>query len=76
MEIVNVNIDELVPNTKNPRKISRLEQGKLIRSLKEFGFVEPIIVNQHPTRKNMTSTRQAICCNILLLFINLILLLL
>ncbi len=52
MEIIQVEIKELKPNPKNPRKISKAEMNKLIRSIKEFGFVDPVIVNKHKDRYN------------------------
>jgi hypothetical protein len=33
----------------NPRKMDENEMGKLMRSLKEFGFVDPVIVNKNNT---------------------------
>jgi len=53
MEVFNVKISELVANDKNPRKISKQELGSLVRSIKEFGFVEPVIVNKNPERLNI-----------------------
>lgn len=53
MEIQNVPINELKPNPENPRKISKPELNKLIRSIKEFNFVDPIIVNKHKDRYNI-----------------------
>ena len=52
MEVVMVPIKELIPNDKNPRKISQREMQKLLRSIKEFGFIEPIIVNKNKNRFN------------------------
>lgn len=46
-------IGELVPNDKNPRQMTKAEMNKLKRSLKEFGFVDPVIVNKHTDRKNI-----------------------
>lgn len=53
MEVEQVEISELKPNTKNPRRITRAELNKLIRSIKEFGFVDPVIVNKHKNRYNI-----------------------
>jgi len=53
MEITNVLIKELKPNDKNPRKITKRELQKLMRSIEEFGFVDPIIVNKNKTRYNI-----------------------
>lgn len=39
------NINELHNNPKNPRKITKSQQEKLIRSIKKFGLCEPIVVN-------------------------------
>ena len=53
MEIVNVPIKDLIPNEKNPRRITKRELQKLMRSITEFGFVDPIIVNKNKTRYNI-----------------------
>ena len=53
MEIISVLIKDLKPNEKNPRKITKRELQKLVRSIKEFGFVDPIIVNKNKTRYNV-----------------------
>jgi len=53
MEITNVPIKDLKPNEKNPRKITKRELQKLVRSINEFGFVDPIIVNKNKTRFNI-----------------------
>lgn len=53
MEITQVEIKELKANEKNPRTITKKEQQKLMRSIQEFGFVDPIIVNKNDTRYNV-----------------------
>ena len=53
MEIINVAIKELKINEKNPRKITKRELNKLVRSITEFGFVDPIIVNKNKARYNI-----------------------
>ena len=53
MEVTNVPIRDLKPNDKNPRMISQNEMRKLMRSLEEFGFVDPIIVNKNKNRYNI-----------------------
>ena len=53
MELIKVPIKDLKPNTDNPRRISKGEMNKLMRSLKEFGFLDPVIVNSHPDRKGI-----------------------
>src|SRR5439155_7345368 len=42
-QIVHVPIDDLHPDPKNPRKISSEELDRLTRSLREFGFLQPVI---------------------------------
>ena len=49
MKIKNEKIDNLELAPYNPRKINANEMQKLMDSLKEFGFLDPVIVN-----KNMT----------------------
>jgi DNA modification methylase len=53
MEIIQTDIYELKPNEKNPRKITKAELKKLERSIKEFGFVDPVIVNKNKDRYNI-----------------------
>lgn len=53
MEVVQVSINELKKNEKNPRRITKSELNKLVRSIKEFGFVDPVIVNRHKDRYNI-----------------------
>src|SRR5438309_5380247 len=47
LQIVQVPIDELHPDPANPRKISDAELDALTRSLREFGFVQPVIARHH-----------------------------
>ncbi len=47
MEIVKVDINELMSPEYNPRQITDEEMEKLKNSIKEFGYVDPIIVNKH-----------------------------
>jgi ParB-like chromosome segregation protein Spo0J len=42
-QIAQVPIDDLHPDPKNPRKISAEELDRLSRSLREFGFLQPVI---------------------------------
>jgi len=53
MEILQVPIEELKANDRNPRKIKRSELESLKNSIKEFGFQEPVIANRHPGRENI-----------------------
>lgn len=46
MEIERINSDSLVCPEYNPRQISTEEMEKLKNSIKEFGYVDPIIVNR------------------------------
>src|SRR5436190_16497596 len=43
LQIVQVPIDDLHADPKNPRKISAAELDRLTRSLREFGFLQPVI---------------------------------
>ncbi len=50
MEIVNVNVDELKFAEYNPREITEHDFEALKNAIKEFGIVDPIIVNK-PTNE-------------------------
>jgi hypothetical protein len=43
LQIIQVPIDELRPDPANPRRISDAELDALTRSLREFGFVQPVL---------------------------------
>src|SRR2546422_617370 len=43
LQIVQIPIDDPHPDPANPRKISDAELDALTRSLREFGFVQPVI---------------------------------
>lgn len=45
LEIKKINIDEIKPASYNPRKIDEKNFKKLSNSIKEFGLVDPIIIN-------------------------------
>ena len=45
MEIKNIAIKDLQPASYNPRHINEIELTKLKKSILEFGFVEPVVVN-------------------------------
>lgn len=53
MDVEQRNPNDLKPNENNPRRITRKELDKLKHSLREFGFVDPIIVNKHADRKDV-----------------------
>ncbi|MDP9238011.1 MAG: site-specific DNA-methyltransferase [Chloroflexota bacterium] len=46
MQIESVDIDTLRPDPANPRKISDEEMEALTRSIKEFGFVQPVLARR------------------------------
>ncbi|MBQ2174259.1 MAG: ParB N-terminal domain-containing protein, partial [Alphaproteobacteria bacterium] len=47
MNIEKANINELISPDWNPRQITEEEMEKLKNSIKEFGYIDPLIVNQH-----------------------------
>lgn len=52
-QIEYVDIDSLIPADYNPRRITEEDRMQIRTSLKEYGFVEPVIVNCNPKRKNI-----------------------
>ena len=46
LEVVEVPIDDLRPDPANPRRISDAQIEALTRSLKEYGFVQPVLVRR------------------------------
>ncbi|MBI3291256.1 MAG: ParB N-terminal domain-containing protein, partial [Elusimicrobia bacterium] len=53
MQTTPVPIDGLKFSDYNPRAISTHDFESLKRSIREFGFVEPIVANRHPGRENV-----------------------
>ncbi len=53
MKIVNVDPSKLIPAEYNPRTLNSKQRRDITASLEEVGFVDPVIVNQHPDRKNI-----------------------
>ena len=53
LRIVMVQIDELVPATYNPRKWEEAALDRLTESIQKFGFIDPVIANGAPKRKNI-----------------------
>lgn len=53
MEIINTPINDLKEADYNPRQMTTKQVDDLTASIKEFGLVDPIIVNIHPSRKNI-----------------------
>ena len=46
MDAVDVAIDDLRPDSANPRRISPEQAEALTRSLEKFGFVQPVLVRR------------------------------
>jgi len=50
LKTVQTNIDDLIPSTYNPRQWSQKSISDLTKSIKENGFVVPILANSNPSR--------------------------
>ena len=50
LAVVHVPIDDLRPDPANPRRISDAELDSLTRSIRQFGFVDPVIARRLRTR--------------------------
>ena len=53
MNIVNIPINNLLEADYNPRQLSKKQFETLKDSLEKFGFVDPVIINSNPDRKNI-----------------------
>ncbi len=53
LNIAYININELQPSLYNPRKWTHEATAQLKESIKQFGLVDPILVNSAPKRKNV-----------------------
>lgn len=53
LKIVQVAINDLKPAVYNPRKMDSKQEADLTNSLKEFGLVDPIVVNGNKDRFNV-----------------------
>lgn len=53
MKIVERKVSELKLAEYNPRRMSEKQEKDLTTSIKKFGFVDPILINVHPKRKNI-----------------------
>tara|TARA_R110001583_G_scaffold7137_1_gene35507 strand:+ start:231 stop:1436 length:1206 start_codon:yes stop_codon:yes gene_type:complete len=53
MRIEKRKISELIRAEYNPRKISVVQLQELKDGIEEFGLVSPLVVNEHPERKNI-----------------------
>ena len=53
LKIIQVNPKRLKASEYNPRKMNEKQAEDLTKSIKEFGLVDPIIVNNHKDRENV-----------------------
>jgi DNA modification methylase len=53
LKIVSVAISNLKPSEYNPRKMTEKQEKDITESIKRFGLVDPIIVNNYPERENI-----------------------
>lgn len=53
LRIVQVGVDDLKLADYNPRRITDDKMDALRRSIRKFGFVDPIVVNKHEGRENV-----------------------
>ena len=65
LAVVHIPIDDLRPDPANPRRISDAELDSLTRSMRQFGFVDPVIARRedksviggHTARRPSARTR-------------------
>ena len=53
LQVRHININELKASEFNPRTWSDHQLAKLRESIEKFGVVDPLIINTHPSRKNI-----------------------
>tara|TARA_Y100000310_G_scaffold93089_1_gene90667 strand:- start:958 stop:1554 length:597 start_codon:yes stop_codon:yes gene_type:complete len=53
MEIKEISISEIKPAEYNPRMLTEDNHHHLKQSIEKFGFVDPLILNQHEGRENI-----------------------
>lgn len=53
MNVQTIKIKDLYQADYNPRVMGEEELAKLVRSIREFGFLEPVVVNQYSGRENV-----------------------
>lgn len=53
LEIVTVAISQLKPSEYNPKKMTKKQEEDITESIKRFGLVDPLIVNNFPSRENI-----------------------
>ena len=51
MKLETIKLDLIIPNDKNPKLMSPKEEADLMDSIKEFGVVDPLIINMAEKRK-------------------------
>ena len=53
MDVINIKINKLNPAEYNPRNLTDEQKDNIKKSLDEFGFVNPLVVNSNPDRQNI-----------------------
>lgn len=53
LKVITRRIEDLKPATYNPRRLTENKEAHLRDSLERFGFVDPIIINSNPERKDI-----------------------
>jgi len=53
MEIFNIDINDLSEAEYNPRNLTDKQKEDIKKSIEEFGFVNPLVVNAYPGRENI-----------------------
>lgn len=53
MKIENIDVNDVIFAEYNPRRLTPHQAQDLKDSLSRFGFVDPVILNSHPERKNI-----------------------
>lgn len=53
LQVQHININDLKASEFNPRTWSDHQLEKLRESIEKFGVVDPLIINNHPSRKNI-----------------------
>lgn len=53
MQVIERNISDIIPADYNPRELTKKQYAEIKESIAKFGLVDPLIVNIHPTRKNI-----------------------
>lgn len=53
LEIVMKHVSDLIPADYNPRQMTKEQAADLRKSIEQFGLIDPLIVNVHPSRQNI-----------------------